>query len=206
MATTSGFEEAAAAAGRNRRYLVALFVRHLHGSVEPAMRTVVGCACHERRVVTEPRFQGHIPRATVPGTGDSVVQVDYYSPQTPFRKWHSPHRSLLLTHITSNGGRRCSQLPEQPRIHNDFPGVVGLLTPPCHLCTTTEHAGVFPCTVDARRLCTWPTGTPHTDRTNRHHARRLMKRHSSRRYRTNPHRVGGPTVVSSRNNLDAVLL
>jgi hypothetical protein len=87
MATKSGFEEAAAATtttttGRNRGQR-AISVARLHWSVEPAMRTFErGAARHERRMVTEPRFQGQVSRASVPRTGDGVVPVDHDGPQT----------------------------------------------------------------------------------------------------------------------------
>jgi hypothetical protein len=85
MATKLGFEETAPATtttGR-RRCRVAISVPQLHGSVEPTMRTFErGSAHHERRVVTKPRCQGQVSRASVPRTGNSVVPVDDNCSQT----------------------------------------------------------------------------------------------------------------------------
>ena len=85
MAPTSRFEvagPAATTAGRNR-YQGAISVPRLHWSVERAMRTVErGAARHERRVLTEPRFQRQASRASVPRAGDCVVPVDHNCSQT----------------------------------------------------------------------------------------------------------------------------
>jgi len=111
MTTASRIEEALSAAttGRNRRCRVPIFLRQLHGGVEPAMLTVVGCACHERRVMTEPCFQGQVSRAGVPRTGDSVVPVDHHRPQTLLRKWQSMHCSPFEPATSQSTGEGLSQ-------------------------------------------------------------------------------------------------